>query len=458
MDSVANSAKAAAATMARLDSKVIAAGLRAAADALDGRAEELAELADRETALGTPRLVGEVARTTGQLWLFADVVEQGRHFERKVSELPEGAPARTLHKINIPLGVVAVFAASNFPFAFSVAGGDTASALAAGNSVIVKAHHGHPQTSMQVGRIVSEALVGAGCPTGTLQVIHGGDAVGRALVLHHDVAAVGFTGSTVGGRALSDIAASREDPIPVFAEQGSINPVVIAPTAFGDAERVGRQFAASVLAGHGQFCTKPGVLLVPDSHADDLVEILRREMTAPAEMYLLTDKIHSQFTAKIDELRSAHAVDIWISEFSPGGYSVPAMLAVADLATYLSTPALSEEIFGPAVVVVRLSGITELKRAIQSFTGNLTATVHGDPADEWVKLATERMAQRVGRMVYGGVPTGVAVDRAMHHGGPYPSSSSSLYTSVGEDAIKRFVRPIAYQDFPDDLLPVAARA
>lgn len=443
----------------RLGPVVVADGLRRAADALDAESATLAELADDEVALGVPRLLGEIARTTGQLRLFAGLVARGEHLGVTTSDLPAGAPGGSLRKVNIPLGVVVVFAASNFPFAFSVAGGDTASALAAGNPVIVKAHYGHPQTSQRVAELVTEALVAAGLPADSLQVVHGGERVGLELVRHPDVAAVGFTGSTAGGRALTDVAASRKIPIPVYAEQGSVNPMVIAPSAItACAPGEARQLAESVLSGHGQFCTKPGVVFVPDDAADEFVALLRGEMAQAVDMHLLTTKIHEQFRKAVAALGRHPDVEVWAGETSGAGLSAPGVVAVADVDTYLAVPDLRAEIFGPATVVIRVRDSADLVRALDAVEGNLTATVHGDAGDRWLALAIERLVRRVGRIVYGGVPTGVAVDRAMHHGGPYPASSWSLYTSVGDDAIKRFMRPIVYQDFPDTLLPEALRA
>lgn len=432
----------------------VSGGLRAVADALDAEIEPLAMLADAETALGVPRLRGEIGRTTAQLRRFADLIERGAHLGQRASDLPEGGAASTLRKVNVPLGVVVVFAASNFPFAFSVAGGDTAAALAAGNAVIVKAHYGHPQTSARVGEIVADALRHAGLPSAAVQVVHGSEAIGRELVLHPDVAAVGFTGSTSGGRALSDLAASRSTPIPVYAEQGSINPVVVAPSAADDLETEARQLAGSVLLGSGQFCTKPGLIVAPAAQVDALATLLRREMSAAGEMYLLTAKIRDAYLAAVEELRCQPGTDAWVGE-SAGAPSVPACLLVADAATYLTTPALRAELFGPATVLVGVRDLGELGDLLAGLEGSLTATVHGDPTDPWVSTAVARLAPRVGRLVFGGVPTGVTVDAAMHHGGPYPAASSGRYTSVGDDAIARFLRPICYQDFPAALLPTA---
>jgi NADP-dependent aldehyde dehydrogenase len=250
-------------------------GLRGAADALDAHCDELAALADTETALGVPRLAGEVGRTSGQLRAFAGLVATGAHRGTVVSSVPEGGPARELRKINVPVGVVAVFAASNFPFAFSVAGGDTAAALAVGCAVIVKAHYGHPQTSERVAVLLRDALTAAGLPSDALQLLHGGIPTGQLLATFPDVAATGFTGSTVGGRALADLAVGRAVPIPVFAEQGSLNPVVVAPTALrGGVAELAERLGGSIASGAGQFCTKPGVLLVPERHREELADRL----------------------------------------------------------------------------------------------------------------------------------------------------------------------------------------
>lgn len=444
--------------LAKLGPSAIAAGLAAAADALDADTDALVGLADSETALGTARLTSEVARTSSQLRSFATLILSGDHLERVVSRLPEGAPARELRRMNRPVGVIAVFAASNFPLAFSVAGGDTASALAAGCPVIVKAHYGHPQTSSRVAELLERALCSAGLPAKATQILHGGTDTGRALVSHPDIAAVGFTGSTAGGRALSDLAAARPAPIPVYAEQGSLNPVVIAPSAFGNIVHEAGVLAASVSTGAGQFCTKPGLIFVPDAASNQFATELEAQLAQLPTLYLLTEKIHAQFNRLVSVAAAVRGVEIWRGDSKPGGFATAATVLVTDVETFVAEPTLREELFGPATVVIRVRDEAELRAALNLMDGSLTATLHGAPDDSWLAIALESLGPKVGRLVYGGVPTGVAVAPAMHHGGPYPASSSPLHTSVGASAIYRFLRPIAYQDFPDALLPAPLRS
>ncbi len=452
---VARAAHAASA-MASLGSALIDRGLTAAAAALDDDAEALVAIADAETALGRQRLVGEVARTTAQLRAFAALVRTGDHLDIVASKLPPGGPARDLRRMNVPLGVVGVFTASNFPFAFGAAGGDTASALAAGCPVIVKAHPGHPQTSELVVDHLRRSLTSAGFPDDAVQVVHGGLDTGRALVCHPSVAAIGFTGSTVGGRAITDLAARRAAPIPVFAEQGSINPVVLGPSAFSDVAAIARTIAASVTLGGGQFCTKPGLIVVPSEEAAAFVSELTSAVAEATPAFLLTERIHHQFVDALERLRrSGH--ELIEGNADAAGFAAPSVVVTVDAPAFLADASLRAEMFGPATVVVATRDVAELTAVLAALDGNLTGAVHGSPSDEWVTRAVAVLAGKVGRLVYGGVPTGVAVDAAMHHGGPYPASSSSQHTSVGTAAIRRFLRPLAYQDFPDVLLPPVLR-
>lgn len=432
----------------------IAAGLRAVAAALDDERAELVALADAETALGTARLEGEVARTSGQLRSFADLIDTGAQQRVVVSPVPPGGPASEVRKMLVPIGVVVVFAASNFPFAFSVAGGDTASALAAGCAVVVKAHYGHPQTSQRVAQLMASVLSSAGLPGATIQLVHGGSETGRLLVEHPDVSAVGFTGSTMGGRALSDLAAKRDVPIPVFAEQGSLNPLIIAPSACGEGlDSLVATIAGSVCAGGGQFCTKPGIIFVPTTYRDAIATTLADRLAESRPVHLLTEKIHQQFDRALERACAVPGVTTWRADRPEQGFAATPAVLACELTTLVTSPELREELFGPATVVVGLEAAVDLPAAVRALGGNLTGTVHGDADDPWITTAVAVLARQVGRLVYGGVPTGVAVVPAMHHGGPYPASSSSQTTSVGTDAVYRFLRPIAYQDFPPELLP-----
>lgn len=434
----------------------LAVALRAAADALDTRTNELVEIADAETALGRTRLTGEVARTTHQFRMFADLVTTGEHLDAVITYPPAGAPAKDLRRVNRPLGVVAVFGASNFPLAFGVAGGDTASALAAGCPVVAKAHPAHPGTSELVAETVAAALVKAGLPEGTFQFVHGAaPAVGTALVTHPQVAAVGFTGSTTVGRALFDLGVSRPAPIPVYAEQGSLNPVVLAPSALEGAGlgRAAAQLSSAVTAGWGQFCTKPGVLIAPAERADALVEALTDALGNVTPGFLLTPGIRAAFLRNVERAASIAGIRSWQGTAAERGLAVPAVVLRTDAATFVEHEALREELFGPAVVVVAVTDRSQVADVVAAIGGSLTGTVHGSPDDVWVRTALEVLEPRVGRVVANGVPTGVAVVPAMQHGGPYPSSTSAAHTSVGTAAIRRFLRPVTYQDFPDGLLP-----
>jgi NADP-dependent aldehyde dehydrogenase len=432
----------------------IVGGLYGAAEALDAHRDELAALADAETALGIDRLAGEVSRTSGQLRAFADLVASGVHRQTVVSSVPAGGPARELLKTNVPVGVVGVFAASNFPFAFSVAGGDTAAALAAGCAVVVKAHYGHPQTSERVVSLVRDALGAGGMPANALQLLHGGTPTGQELVSSPAIAAIGFTGSTAGGRALVDLAAAREVPIPVFAEQGSLNPVVIGPSALRDgiaelADRLG----GSVAAGAGQFCTKPGVLLVPDDQREELADRIAEVLTAAPPAHLLTEKIHEQYFHQVVRACGVDGVTARVWEAVGDGFAARPAVLSCDAKTLLANDVLRVEFFGPATLVVGLAEADELPSVLRVLGGNLTGTIYGDAEDAWTATALRLLAGQVGRLIYQGVPTGVAVVPAMHHGGPYPASSTARDTSVGIDAIYRFMRPLAFQDFPPELLP-----
>jgi NADP-dependent aldehyde dehydrogenase len=456
VDAAVGAAARAAPALAAMDGAQLAAGLHRIAAWLGGEKESLAAIADSETALGTARLMGEVERTTGQLRAFATLVESGEHLRVRRSELRAG-PARDLRRVNVPIGVVAVFAASNFPFAFSVAGGDTAAALAAGCPVVVKSHYGHPATSTRVAQIVEAALSASGFPPGSLSLLHGFNETSVDVVTHPLVAAVGFTGSTAGGRALSDLASRRPSPIPVFAEQGSVNPVIVAPSALADVGGVADAFAGSITNGWGQFCTKPGLLLVRSDQADAFAHALISALGQVSPQVLLTAKIAEAFEELTTAAAAVRGTRTWRGEAAEEGFSAAATVIRADAQTLVANAALQTELFGPAAVVVAADSIEEIETVLDTIGGSLTGTIHGDPGDPWVVAGVAAMVRHVGRLIHNGVPTGVAVDVAMHHGGPYPASSTSQHTSVGLDAIDRFMRPVAWQDFPSELLPAAIR-
>ncbi|MEZ3160388.1 aldehyde dehydrogenase (NADP(+)) [Microbacterium sp. BWT-B31] len=454
LDRLATAAAAAfAATAASTDAER-AAWLRAVATELDAHAHELVAIADGETALGETRLRGEVARTTGQLRLFADVVEEGSYLEAVIDHaVPDAAPPRPdLRRMLRPVGPVAVFAASNFPFAFSVAGGDTASALAVGCPVIVKAHPGHPELSRRVASLVSQALAGAGAPDGVFALVEGREA-GVALIEHPAIAAGSFTGSVAGGRALADRAAARPSPIPFFGELGSINPVVVTEAA--DAARgaaLAQGLAGSFQLGAGQFCTKPGIVFVPDGSA---LESALPAHVGSAPHRLLTDAIDRGFRAGLAHLAAVPGAEVVAGRAADDGIPQPLVYAV-DLdtfATHLET--LSAEVFGPVTLLVRYGSAADLPAVLARLEGSLTATIHAEDADD-VTPVLDVLAARAGRVLFAGWPTGVAVTWSQHHGGPWPSTTSQ-HTSVGATAARRFQRPIAYQDAPERVLPAALR-
>ncbi|SFI47408.1 MULTISPECIES: aldehyde dehydrogenase (NADP(+)) [Microbacterium] len=442
----------AAAPVWRTSTQAVRAGwLRALADALDAHADELVPLADRETRLGEARLRGEVGRTTGQLRLFATVVEEGSYLELTVDDADSAAtpPRPELRRLLVGVGPVAVFSASNFPFAFSVCGGDTASALAAGNPVIVKSHSGHPELSRRTAQIAAGALEAAGAPAGSLALIEGREA-GNALVQHPVIQAAGFTGSLSGGRALFDLASGRADPIPFYGELGSVNPVVLtraAVAARGAALATG--LAGSFTLGVGQFCTKPGVVFVPRGAGfEDAVAVATAGTTGGR---LLTDRITAAFPEGVDRLAADPAVEIVARGAETADGARPLVLATDTTAVVARAELLLEEVFGPVTLLVRYDTDDELHDALRAVPGSLTATLHAEDGDE-VTETLELLQARAGRVLFAGWPTGVAVTWSQQHGGPWPATTS-LHTSVGATAIRRFLRPVAYQDAPERLLP-----
>ncbi|MFK3980817.1 aldehyde dehydrogenase (NADP(+)) [Micromonospora sp. NPDC050397] len=463
VDRIGWAAATAAAELAALSLSERAGLLRGIADALDRSRDELVALADAESGLGPARLGGELTRTRVQLEFFADAVEEGSLLEAVVDPADPAAlpaPRPDLRRMLVPIGPVAVFAASNFPFAFSVAGGDTASALAAGCPVVVKAHPGHPRLSVRTGEIVSAALTAAGAPDGSFAVVHGTEA-GRALVTHPAIRAVGFTGSEAGGRALLDLANGRPDPIPFYGELGSLNPTVVTPAAIAArGAEIAAGFVASLTMGAGQFCTKPGLLFVPREHGltPALLDALRATPVGP----LLNARIRDGYTEISDALAAVPGVRSLTPTGQPPqpGYRVPARLLAVAVPDLLARPQeLLAECFGPAALLVEYADETELLAALAVLPGSLTATVHAElPADdELARRLVTLAAAGAGRVIWNGWPTGVAVTWAMQHGGPWPATTGSLHTSVGQTAARRFLRPVAYQGLPQHLLPPALR-
>jgi NADP-dependent aldehyde dehydrogenase len=432
-----------------------ARALEAVADALDDRVGELAAIADTETALGGERLTGEVARTTTQLRMFADVLRNGRFEDAVVTHADGVIP--DLRRINRPVGPVAVFAASNFPFAFSVAGGDTASALAAGCPVVVKAHEAHPVTSDVTAEIVTGALASAGAPAGTFGLVHGVEA-GLRLLRHPDIAAAGFTGSTAGGLALARICAERPVPIPFYGELGSVNPCVVLPgAAFARPAQVATGYVGSLTQGTGQFCTNPGLLFVPEDVG--LVSAIAEAVGASAGGPMLSGRIFAGYEDAVAEAEDHPGVSE-LATGQPGAGPWGAtprvfQLTLKEFAADLAV--LSRERFGPAGLVITYPSVADLLPVLAALAGNLVGTVHADaesPDDlELARQVVAVLEHVTGRIVFNGWPTGVAVVPAQHHGGPWPATTVPAYTSVGTAAIRRWLVPVAYQNFPAELLP-----
>ncbi|MBV9217579.1 MAG: aldehyde dehydrogenase (NADP(+)) [Acidobacteria bacterium] len=434
--------------------------LRKIAENIEALGDTLLERASLETALPTARFAGERARTCGQLRMFADLLDEGSWVEASIDHaIPEREPLPKpdLRAMLKPVGPVAVFCASNFPLAYSVAGGDTASALAAGCPVIVNAHIAHPGTAELVGTAVINAARECGMSEGVFSLLFSaGYEIGQGLVKHPAIKAVGFTGSRRGGRALMDIAAARAEPIPVYAEMSSVNPTFILPSAVkerGDAVVAGLH--ASVTGGAGQFCTKPGLVFVPgEENPDSFVSKMRSLMTSTDPSPLLTAgiaKSYAQGNMKRGgevETFSANSVD------ELNGFAVNPSVFETKAATFLSAPDLADEIFGPTTLLIRSDSHDELLEIARSLEGQLTASVHGteDDLEEYADLI-EILETKVGRLIFNGFSTGVEVCPSMVHGGPYPATSDGRSTAVGTRAITRFSRLVCYQNFPDSSLP-----
>jgi NADP-dependent aldehyde dehydrogenase len=434
--------------------------LRAVAAVLEKAADELVAVAGEETNLSGQRLVGELGRTTFQLRLFADVLDEGAFLRATIDgpdpDWPPG-PRPDLRRMVVGLGPVVVFAAGNFPFAFSVAGGDTASALAAGCPVVVKAHPGHLRLSARTGEIVVDALRAAGAPEGTFSVIYGEEA-GRRAVSSDDICAGAFTGSLRGGRALFDLAVGRPVPIPFYAEMGSLNPVFVTGAALARrGEEILSGWATSFTLSGGQFCTKPGLLFVPaGSVSDEALEgALAPHRSGTA---LLSEDITRRYTETLSELERHPGVRVVVAgDESDGTGPGPTVLATTVPALLAAGDELLVECFGPTSVVVSYGDEEELLSAARAFGGQLTGVVHGEESDGVVPTLLALLADRAGRVIWNGWPTGVSVTGAMQHGGPYPATTAPLDTSVGTAAMDRFLRPVCYQSVPDPLLPEALR-
>lgn len=436
--------------------------LEAIAEEIDALGHPLMQQAESETSLPFPRLKGECGRTMNQLKLFARVVREGSWVDARIdTALPdrEPIPRPDIRHMMMPLGPVAVFGASNFPLAFSVAGGDTASALAAGCPVVVKGHPAHPGTSEMVARAILTAAEKTGMPDGVFSMVQGqSHLVGACLVKHPLIQAVGFTGSFKGGKALFDVANRREVPIPVFAEMGSTNPVFILPGALkSNGASIAGRLAGSITLGIGQFCTNPGLSFVQEgSDQMSFGGVLAEKINEISMGPMLTGGIKAAYEEGTAELIEDPAVEK-LAEGSNNQekFSVNPRVFAVDFATFRQRPEWSHEIFGPSSLMVKTRSKEDLLEAATSLEGHLTATVHGTEEDlqEYQELI-RILERKVGRVVINGYPTGVEVCHAMVHGGPYPATTAPQSTSVGTNAIKRFVRPVCFQDYPQDLLPI----
>ncbi|GAA3710778.1 aldehyde dehydrogenase (NADP(+)) [Gordonia hankookensis] len=433
--------------------------LTAIADNLDADKDALVERATAESGLPVARVTGEVGRTSGQLRMFADVLREGSWQGARIDPAqPDRTPMprADIRQRKIALGPVAVFGASNFPLAFSVAGGDTASALAAGCPVIVKAHDAHPGTSELVGRAITAAIVTTGMPAGTFSLLYGtGRELGIALVTDPDVKAVGFTGSRSGGTALVRAAASRPEPIPVYAEMSSINPVYPLRGALRNrGADLGRAFVGSLTMGSGQFCTNPGLVIAVDGpDLDTFVDAAAEAVAASTPTPMLTPNIATSYARGVGEFDGVATEVARGTETSAPNTCRPALFGT-DADTFLSSETLQQEIFGASSLVVKCRDEQQVRDVTAKLEGQLTATVHADAIDHDDAGALLQLLElKAGRILFNGWPTGVEVGHAMVHGGPYPATSDSRTTSVGSLAIERFLRPVAYQDVPSSLLP-----
>ena len=435
--------------------------LRKIAENIEAITDDIVERAGRETALPHARLQGETARTCGQLRLFAQVAEEGSWVNARIDRADPNRkplPKADIRSMLQPLGPVVVFGASNFPLAFSVAGGDTASALAGGNPVIVKAHGAHPGTSELVGHAVQEAVRECGLPEGVFSLLFGsGTQVGTKLMKHPLVKAGGFTGSRIAGRTLMDIASSRPEPIPFYAEMSSTNPVFILPGALRErGEQIAAGLHGSFTLGAGQFCTKPGMVFLPQgSEASQFAQKLSRLVSGSSPFHLLTKTIHDSYASAIAKRKSAGQVSVVAEASCSGaeGFAAGSLVFETDAKKFLDSD-LEAEIFGPTTLLVHHSSHDQVLDIARSLEGHLTATIHGTEQDlrEFADLIAI-LETKVGRLIFNGFPTGVEVTHAMVHGGPYPSTSDGRSTSVGSQAIFRFTRLICYQNFPDSALP-----
>lgn len=455
IDRAARAAEAAFAAFGASDAATRATLLRGLADALDAHKARLVALADEETHLGAARLNGEVDRTTFQLRGFATQVEQGAAFAFTDDPAVAGAPPvghPSLARVRVPLGPVAMYAASNFPFAFSVLGGDTASALAAGCPVVVKAHPSHPRLSREVAALAQGVVAAQGLPAGVFGMVEGaGYEVGTTLARHPAIRAAAFTGSVRGGLALQRAAQERPRPIPFYGELGSINPIVALPSALAaKGAELAAGLAGSITMGCGQFCTSPGVIVVPEgAQGDAFVKTLVESLKAAQPHEMLTPQMRANFEAGRAAWEANARLQPLLHDKAAAGQPPRPFLAQVSAADFIADEHLHEEVFGPAALLVRVAGVPQAIEVLQAVGGSLTATIWGADEASDENLALVRAASQVaGRVLFAGYPTGVAVTAGQQHGGPFPSSTEPSTTSVGWAALDRFLRPVALQDAP----------
>lgn len=444
-----------------LSGKKKAAFLRSIADEIEALGNELVQTAMRETNLPEARILNERGRTTGHCRMFANLVEEGSWVEARIdTALPDRLPAPKpdIRKMLVPVGPVVVFGAANFPLAYSTAGGDTASALAAGCTVIVKAHPAHAETSTLVASAIQHAMKKTSMPKGVFQHLYGsGFEVGQALVKHPLIKAVGFTGSFAGGKALFDMASQRPEPIPVFAEMSSINPVILLPeTLARNAEATANKLAASITLGVGQFCTNPGLIIAMEGDGlNRFIQSLSVEIQKVLPATMLHQGIADNYHSKLKQALAQKGVSVEGKSREEGSNNqgMP-VVASAPAEAFIKNPTLAEEVFGPFSLIIRCQNTDEFHGVVNRLRGQLTTTIIADETE----LLKHRnllnvLTEKAGRVIMNGVPTGVEVCPAMMHGGPFPATTDSRFTAVGTDAIKRFARPVAFQNFTDALLP-----
>lgn len=455
IDQIIAAAVASFGTWSRMSGADRARILNSLADALDVNVERLVDIADSESGLGKVRLTGEVGRTTFQIRSFAKALANGEFISPQLdaavdAPLPQGHPK--FLRTHRGIGPVVVFGASNFPFAFSVLGGDTASALAAGCSVVIKAHSAHPQTSQLTFDIASKALTDAGAPAGLIGIGHGRD-FGKAVITDPRISAGAFTGSRTGGRALFDLAQSREMPIPFYGELGSVNPVVVTESALTDVVAFVGAYLDSLLMGNGQFCTNPSLLFVPAN--SDFFQEVQSQLSQREPLPFLSETTKSLHDKNRELLVKSTGAAIRSGKAAPeiGFFSSPQILVLTAAHVAAHPEQLSIECFGPTGIVITYSSVQEVEGVIAQLEGALVGCLFSSPTDSSAASLLDALASMSGRVVFNAWPTGVAVTAGQHHGGPYPASTSSLHTSVGINAITRFLRPVTFQGVPDELYP-----